>query len=143
VTGSWQSTRSGWQLELQMPAPPPGSRLGFGARWTEQGEQVGVSTATEPLPMLVRPNQALERQLEPRLNPGQRVRVLEPAGWVRAQQQVGAEHIRPEFDQLSPLEVTEQISLNALRALIRFYQPEPAQAPGAGGTPPPGQTQPA
>ncbi|WP_138439902.1 ATP-binding protein [Marinobacter alexandrii] len=132
VTGSWQSTRSGWQLELQMPAPPPGSRLGFGARWTEQGEQVGVSTATEPLPMLVRPNQALERQLEPRLNPGQRVRVLEPAGWVRAQQQVGAEQIRPEFDQLSPLEVTEQISLNALRALIRFYQPEPAQAPGAG-----------
>lgn len=129
VTGSWQTTRTGWQLELQMPAPPSGSRLGFGARWTEQGEQVGVSTPMNPLPVLVRPNQTLERQLEPRLNPGQRVRVLEPAGWVSAEQRVPAETTRPEFDQLSPLEVTEQISLNALRALIRFYQPEPAQAP--------------
>lgn len=132
VTGSWQTTRNGWQLELQMPAPPPGSRLGFGARWGHHGQSDGVSTPTDPLPVLIGPNQILERQLEPRLNPGQRVRILEPAGWVTARQEVPAGRRQPEFDQLSPLQITEQIALNALRALIRFYQPEPAQAPATG-----------
>lgn len=131
VSGSWQTTRNGWQLELQMPAPPPGSRLGFGARWSEQGQATGVSTPTDPLPVLVGPNQILERQLEPRLNPGQRVRVLEPAGWVTASQAVPVGQVQPEFDQLSPLQITEQIALNALRALVRFYQPEPERAPAA------------
>jgi len=131
VTGSWQTTRQGWQLELQMPAPAPGSRLGFGARWSEQGQPAGVSTPADPLPVLVGPNQTLERQLEPRLNPGQRVQVLEPAGWVSARQELPASQTPPEFDQLSPLQISEQIALNALRALIRFYQPEPARAPAA------------
>lgn len=128
VTGSWQSTRSGWQLELQMPAPPEASRIGFGARWSEDNQPAGISTPVDPLPVLVRPHHDLERQLEPRLNPGQQVRVLEPAGWVIARQQVAPGQRQPEFDQLSPLQVIEQISLNALRALIRFYQPEPAAA---------------
>ncbi|MBW4934778.1 ATP-binding protein [Marinobacter sp. F4206] len=132
VTGSWQSTRSGWQLELQMPEPPAGSRLGFAARWSNDNPPAGVSTPVKPMPVLVRPDHGLERQLEPRLNPGQSVRVIEPGGWVIARQQLTPGQARPEFDQLSPLQVTEQISLNALRALIRFYQPEPAEAVNGG-----------
>lgn len=127
VTGSWQSTRNGWQVELQMPAPPAGSRLGFGVFWADGGEH-SLSTPLDPMPVLVQPDAALERQLETRLNPGQNVWVREPAGWITAQQTLAAREPTPEFDQLSPLQVAEQISLNALRALVRFYQPDPAPA---------------
>ncbi|MBW0147831.1 ATP-binding protein [Marinobacter arenosus] len=132
VTGSWQTTRNGWQIEFQMPEPPAGSRLGFTARWSNEDPSAGVSTPVDPMPVLVRPDHGLERQLEPRLNPGQNVRVIEPAGWVTARQQLTVGQAPPEFDQLSPLQVTERISLNALRALIRFYQPEPAEAINGG-----------
>ena len=42
-----------------------------------------------------------------------------------ARQQSGSATKTPEFDSLSPLQVVEQISLNALRGLVRLYQPAP------------------
>lgn len=125
VSGFWQGTGDGWQLELKLPMPAGRSRLGFAARWGE-GPERSVSTGTAPLPVLVSRNLALEQQLESQLNHGQRARLVEPAGWIIARQTVASRAPGPEFDSLSPLQVVEQISLNALRALVRFYQPEPA-----------------
>ena len=124
ISGFLQGTGEGWQLELKLPMPADRSRLGFAALWG-QGQTTGVSTPVNPLPTLVSRNLALERQLEPQLNQGQRVRLVEPAGWVIARQQSGSATKTPEFDSLSPLQVVEQISLNALRGLVRLYQPEP------------------
>jgi len=124
ISGFLQGTGEGWQLELKLPMPADRSRLGFAALWGND-QTTGVSTQVDPLPVLVSRNQALERQLEPQLNQGQRVRLIEPAGWVIARQQSGSATTVPEFDSLSPLQVTEQISLNALRGLVRLYQPEP------------------
>lgn len=118
-----QQTGSGWQLELKLPMPANRSRLGFAALWGNGG--AGVSTPVDPLPVLVSRNLALERQLEPQLNQGQRVRLVEPAGWVIARQHSDTTSQTPDFDSLSPLQVVEQISLNALRGLVRLYQPEP------------------
>jgi dedicated sortase system histidine kinase len=126
VTGSWQSAGSGWQLEIQIPTPPVGSRLGFSAHWSEDGELLSAGTSINPLPILIGRNRSLERQLEPRLNNGQRIQILEPAGWITAQQNAAPAKQPPEFDTLSPLQVLEQISLNTLRALVQFYQPAPA-----------------
>ncbi len=125
VTGSWRSTGNGWQLELQLPAPPSGSRLGFAARWSETGQSVALTTSRHPLPLLVNRNPQLEQKLAPMLNRGQQVRVLEPAGWIIARQQTQATPPGSEIDALISLQVLEQISLNALRALVRFYQPDP------------------
>ncbi|TYC57031.1 histidine kinase [Marinobacter sp. BW6] len=124
ISGFLQGTGEGWQLEVKLPMPADRSRLGFAALWS-QDQTTGVSTPLDPLPVLVSRNLALERQLEPQLNQGQRVRLVEPAGWVIARQQSGPTTTAPEFDSLSPLQVVEQISLNALRGLVRLYQPEP------------------
>ncbi|MHA7925783.1 MAG: ATP-binding protein [Marinobacter sp.] len=124
ISGFLQGTGEGWQLELKLPMPADRSRLGFTALWGGD-ETTGVSTPVDPLPVLVSRNLALERQLEPQLNQGQQVRLIEPAGWVIARQQSGSTMNTPEFDSLSPLQVVEQISLNALRGLVRLYQPEP------------------
>lgn len=128
VSGYWQAVGSGWQLELKLPLPPGQSRLGFRAEWGETDAQA-VATATEPLPTLVFRQAMVERQLRPRLNSGQQARLVEPAGWVIAREASSPGGASPEFDSLSPLQVAEQISLNALRALVRFYQPEPAPVP--------------
>ena len=124
VSGFWQSTGDGWQVELKLPMPAGRSRLGFAARWGDSPE-MAVATPTRPLPIMLSRNLVLERQLEARLNPGQRARLVEPAGWVIAAQRLAATASDPEFDSLSPLQVIEQISLNALRGLIRIYLPEP------------------
>ena len=119
-----QGAGDGWQLELKLPMPVDRSRLGFAALWGSD-QVTGVSTSVDPLPVLVSRNLALERQLEPQLNPGQQARLVEPAGWVIARQQADSAVTAPEFDSLSPVQVIEKISLNALRGLVRLYQPEP------------------
>lgn len=126
VSGYWQSVGSGWQLELELPKPPPGSRLGFAARWQDSPDSVQTSTSTDPLPILVERKPELERQLIQGMSRGQIVRLIEPAGWVVAQQSTPARQEQPEFEALSPFQIVEHISLNALRALVQFYQPRPA-----------------
>ena len=126
VTGYWHSVGNGWQLELELPKPPQGSRLGFTARWQENSDSAQTSTSTNPLPALVERKPELERQLIPGMSKGQTARLIEPAGWVIAEQSTPSRQIPPEFEALSPLQVVEHISLNALRALVQFYQPKPA-----------------
>lgn len=125
VSANWQPLGNSWQIELQLPSPEPGSRLGFTAHWLEDGNNIARGTSTAPLPLLRRRDQHLERQLGQYLNRGQHARVLEPAGWLIASKQAATGPESPEFDELSPLQVLEQISLNALRALVQFYQPTP------------------
>ena len=124
LSGFLQGAGDGWQLELKLPMPVDRSRLGFAALWGSD-QVTGVSTSVDPLPVLVSRNLALERQLEPQLNPGQQARLVEPAGWVIARQRADSAVTAPEFDSLSPVQVIEKISLNALRGLVRLYQPEP------------------
>lgn len=126
VNGYWHSVGNGWQLELELPKPPQGSRLGFSAQRRGNADSANISTSTDPLPVLVERKPELERQLLPGMSKGQTARLIEPAGWVVAQQSTPARQAPPEFDALSPLQVVEHISLNVLRALVQFYQPRPA-----------------
>ncbi|MDO6441555.1 histidine kinase dimerization/phospho-acceptor domain-containing protein [Marinobacter sp. 2_MG-2023] len=126
ISGYWHSVGGGWQLELELPKPPRGSRLGFSARWQESPESAQISTPTNPLPILVERKPELERQLLQEMSRGQIVRLVEPAGWVVAQQATPARQAQPEFEALSPLQIAEHISLNALRALVQLYQPTPS-----------------
>ncbi len=128
VTGVWQSRSDGYQLELRMPRPPSGHRLGFEVVWPDpQQPELSHTSGTRqiPLPILVSRDPELEQHLEQLLSPGQSVRVREPGGWLIARSSIVRHRERPEFDSLGPLEILEQLSLNGLRALVRFYQPSP------------------
>lgn len=125
VSGYWRTAGNGWQLELELPKPPPGSRLGFAVQRQDGTALTQLSTSTNPLPVLVERKPELERHLLPGMGRGQHARLLEPAGWVIAQQSTPSQQSQPEFDALSPLQVIEHISLNALRALVQLYQPKP------------------
>jgi len=125
ITGYWESVENGYQLELKLPLPARGSRLGLVAEWSGGNGIDSAGTATLPPPALVTRLPQLEQQLSSQMASGQHLRVLEPEGWVIARQALANKHDRPEFDSLSPLEVVEQIALNGLRALVRFYQPNP------------------
>ncbi|MBE0487000.1 ATP-binding protein [Marinobacter sp.] len=124
VHGAWRDRGSGWQLELQLPLPPQGSFLGF--RLAQDDESTAHGTAISPPPPLVQRHAGLERTLTGQLSEGQQVTVTEPAGWIIAHARHPDPHPGADFDELSPFQVLEQITLNALRALIRLYQPEPA-----------------
>ncbi|MDP4547679.1 ATP-binding protein [Marinobacter sp. MDS2] len=121
---AWEDLGSRWQLELRMPLPAPGSRLGF------QTGQPGESTDTEgtslaPPPLLVQRNTALERALARQLSNGQQATLLEPAGWIAAHSQTENPVPATDFDDLSASQILEQITLNVLRSLVRLYQPKP------------------
>lgn len=126
VSGYWHSVGNGWQVELKLPRPDPGSRLGFMARWQGSQDIEYTSTATNPLPVLAERNPELERSLLSGMNKGQVVRLIESGGWMVAQQSTPSRQARPDFETLSYLEIAEHIGLNALRALVQFYQPRPA-----------------
>ena len=125
VNGYWQSAGTGWQIELELPKPPQGSRLGFSAKRLGSSDSIQTSTSTDPLPVLVARKPELERQLTSGMSNGQNARLVEPAGWVIAQQTTPSRQAPPEFEALSPIQIVEHTSLNALRALVQFYQPKP------------------
>ncbi|MDL0430925.1 ATP-binding protein [Marinobacter sp. TBZ242] len=118
ISGYWQAVSNGYQAELRIPRPAPSERFGFQVIWP--GVVAGHASAE-----IVNRMPALENRLEAMIAPGQGARVLEPDGWVIARQARQTETDEPEFDSLSPLQILERISLNGLRALVRFYQPEP------------------
>ncbi len=124
VHGAWRDSGSGWQLELQLPLPPRGSFLGFQVAQGDEATDHG--TGISPPPPLVQRHAALERALAGQLSEGQQVTVTEPAGWIIAHTRHPDTRPGTDFDDLSPFQVIEQITLNALRALIRLYQPEPS-----------------
>ncbi len=125
ITGQWETVGQGYQVELKLPLPPQGIRLGVVAEWPGTDGIESAGTRLNPPPVLVTRLPLLEQQLSNQMASGQQVRVLEAGGWVIASQAVADKHKRPAFDSLSPLEVVEQIALNSLRALVRFYQPDP------------------
>ncbi|MBZ0335152.1 ATP-binding protein [Marinobacter sp. AL4B] len=121
---AWEDLGSRWQLELRMPMPAPGSRLGF--QTGQPGESAdGEGTSLAPPPLLVQRNTALERALARQLSDGQQVTLLEPAGWIVANSQAETPAPATDFDDLSTSQILEQITLNALRSLVRLYQPQP------------------
>ena len=130
ISGHWQAVSNGYQAELRMPRPAPSSRLGFQVTWpTEKPVATGdgrVSAGPTSAHIVTRMPQ-LENRLAAMIAPGQGTWVLEPDGWVIARQTRDSETDEAEFDSLSPLQILERISLNGLRALVSFYQPEPSQ----------------
>lgn len=125
ISGRWENVEQGYQLELQLPLPPWGSRLGLVAEWPQHHETDSAGTSMAPLPVLVKRLPAVEQALSEQMASGQHLRILEPDGWVVARQALASQQQRPEFDALSAVQVVEQIALNGLRALVRFYQPDP------------------
>ncbi|WP_372964231.1 ATP-binding protein [Marinobacter sp.] len=121
---AWEDLGSRWQLELRMPKPVPGSRLGFQALQTGENPRT-QGTSISPPPMLVQRSTDLERALKSQLSDGQQITVMEPAGWVVAHTQPDATGQTPDFDTFSASQILEQITLNALGSLVRLYQPEP------------------
>ncbi|WP_323750540.1 ATP-binding protein [Marinobacter sp.] len=121
---AWEDLGSRWQLELRMPKPAPGSRLGF-QTWQSDESPSTNGTPITPPPLLVQRNTALERVLARQLSDGQQVTVLEPTGWIVAHSHVDSPTPTTDFDDLSTGQILEQITLNALRSLVRLYQPQP------------------
>lgn len=123
VHANWRINTSSWQIEVQMPLPAHGSRLGFQVIQTGTDEPV-TGTAATILPLLVYRYPALEQTLTRQLSSGQQTTLTEPAGWIIAE---AARHGRTDtdFDHLSPSQILETLTLNVLRTLIRLYQPEP------------------
>ena len=128
ISGYWQAVSNGYQAELRIPRPDPSSHFGFQVTWpadetdTAGDERVVVGPASAKL---VTRLPQLENRLEAMIAPGQGAWVLEPDGWVIARQTRDSDTNEPAFDSLSPLQILERISLNGLRALVRFYQPDP------------------
>jgi len=120
ISGYWQAVSNGYQAELRIPLPAPEDRFGFQVTWPGEQDVAGPASAK-----LVTRLPPLENRLGSMIAPGQDAWVLEPDGWVIARQTRKSETDDPEFDSLSPLQILERISLNGLRALVRFYQPEP------------------
>src|SRR5690554_2989732 len=124
LQASWQDKGASWELELKLPLPSPGSRLGFQA--TREGQpDSNAGTALAPPPLLVQQDSRLEHLLKSQISPGQQGTILEPGSWILAHSRVTAPAPASVFDDLSPGQILEQISLNALSGLIRLYQPEP------------------
>lgn len=120
----WQDKGASWQLEIQMPLPAPGSRLGFQALRPGLPDNA-LGTDLTPPPLLVQRNPRLEAILHSQLSQGQRATLLEPGQWILASTTAASSSSVTDFEQLSPLQIVEKISLNALSGLIRLYQPRP------------------
>lgn len=145
VSGAWQSRGNSYQVELRLPRLQPGDQLALEVVWPDADKPEflhSAGTRQYPLPEVPGRDPALEARLNTLLSPGQRVLLSEPAGWLIARSEQPLPDNGRAFDNLSPLEVMEQITLNLLRALVRFYQPEPApfrdeethlQTQGSGG----------
>lgn len=125
ISGYWQAVSNGYQAELRIPWPDPAARFGFRVTWPGAAVGEGGVRAGHAPAELVTRLPSLENRLGAMIAPGQGAWVLEPGGWVIARQQKSSESDEPEFDSLSPLQILERISLNGLRALVRFYQPDP------------------
>ena len=128
INGVWQAHGNGYQLELRLPRPEHGGRFGFSVIAADASEPAS-GPGLEPSPVLVTRIPAVEQQLRPYLSPGQRFVVVNPGGWVEARAAVPAAGGELDFTRMSPLQIVEQISLNGLRSLVRFYQPVPRPWP--------------
>ena len=131
VSGYWQATGSGHQIELRLPRPVGRQGFGFEMVLVESGDSTRVVGPGGPpaLPQLLTRIPAAEQQLAEVLFPGQRALVLSKDGWVLAREAIPAVETAPDFDSLNALEILERISLNGLRALVRHFQPEPVELP--------------
>ena len=132
ISGEWRTVNGGYQVELRLPRLAPGDQLGLEAVWPDPdraGVNLTAGTRLDPIPVITGRDPSLETRLTTLLSPGQQVFVSEPAGWLIAQGEAPLPTDQRRFEQLSPLEVVEQITLTGLRALVRLYQPDPGPFP--------------
>jgi signal transduction histidine kinase len=115
-------------VELRLPRLQVGDQLAMEVTWPDPARPEflrSAGTRQYPLPVVTGRIPELEARLKTLLSPGQRVLLSEPAGWLVARSGQPLPDNGRDFNSLSPLDVVEQITLNALRALVSFYQPEP------------------
>ncbi|MEX0605792.1 MAG: ATP-binding protein [Marinobacter sp.] len=148
ITGVWQATGRGYQLELQLPRLEENSLFSFAVhRPVPEGAGVEPGTTRPVAGPAINPRMLrlvtrlprLEENLAASLVPGQHVRILTPEGWILADSHIPATKVQTDFEAMSPLEIVEQISLNGLRALVRYFQPLPLQLPETEARITPGQ----
>ncbi|MBX2824212.1 MAG: hypothetical protein KTR33_05750 [Gammaproteobacteria bacterium] len=135
--GFWTSVNNGYQLELSIPAPPAGSKIGFAvidndnARAQSQDAWIGTidpaavalndagisgSAAVESMGRMVYPSRAIERLLEDVVPAGSRARLYDTEGWLRADvNQLYRKPVNPAL-----LDPARTHLLNAL--LYRFFE---------------------
>lgn len=138
VTGVWQATAQGYQVELRMPRPALNSEIGFEVWHPDPSLSGGYRLlghmgydAGHHLPHLLYPLTVLGGEIQPLLGAGQRMLLLHDKGWVLVDSQGPLQEDHTDFDSLGPGQIVEQIALNGLRALLRRFQPDPAPLPEA------------
>jgi len=90
--GFWTATNNGYQLEIDVPLPPAGSRFGFAvvdndkSRSLSQDAWMGTADPANPdtLGRLVYQSSSIENLLSDIVPPGSRARVYDLQGWLRA-----------------------------------------------------------
>ncbi|HEV8078866.1 MAG TPA: histidine kinase dimerization/phospho-acceptor domain-containing protein, partial [Marinobacter sp.] len=135
VNAFWQPVADGWQLELTLPRPSPGSRMTLALYGGEGIAAEHPPLAQIPAATLALRNAALEQALASWLDSGQQLRVMEESGWVIARQQhlaiaklattAGIEQNTARNglvdDNASWL---QQVGQNLLQALVKANQPD-------------------
>jgi signal transduction histidine kinase len=129
VNAFWQPVANGWQVELALPKPAPGSRLAISLH---QGTGLAAGGVVQlPAARLFSRNRDLQQALNSWLEAGQQVRVMDQTGWVIAQQQhtpgpVGADGNRSDATRMANNPSwAQQLGQNVLQALVKANQPEP------------------
>lgn len=138
ILAFWQSRSGGSTVELQMPALPPGSRLGFslehapGAGPAQTFGSLGRKTAapapaiagsgSEDLPLLLRDRPSVDAALSRFLTPGQSLTLVSPEGWQLARADAPIQGQAVDVSLFSPLELLQQATLQGLRLLLSLNQ---------------------
>ncbi|PFG10904.1 histidine kinase dimerization/phospho-acceptor domain-containing protein [Marinobacter sp. LV10MA510-1] len=134
VNAFWQLVANGWQLELALPRPAPGSHITLALYGGEGVAAENPPLAQIPAATLVRRNADLEQALASWLDSGQQLRVMEESGWVIARQQRTAmaattTDIEPSAAPINPVDENtswlQQVGQNLLQALVKANQPDP------------------
>jgi dedicated sortase system histidine kinase len=135
VNAFWQPVANGWQLELALPRPAPGSRITLALYGGEGVAAEHSPLAQIPAATLVRRNADLEQALASWLDSGQQLRVTEESGWVIARQERAAiprprttTDIEPNSARTDQADESaswlQQVGQNLLQALVKANQPD-------------------
>lgn len=135
VNAFWQPVANGWQLELALPRPPPGSRMTLALYGGEGVAAEHPPLAQIPAAALALRNTDLEQALASWLDSGQQLRVMEASGWVIARQQRKAiaklatatdvkHNSTPNDPEQENASWLQQVGQNLLQALVKANQPD-------------------
>ena len=127
IRGFWQSTPTGYTVELQLPLPAAGTPFGFTVLRPDQDGtlmslgQEGLENQTLPRLEYARAN--LLQALHPFLQSGETVQLVQRDGWLLSSAQRPVPDETTDVTDWRPLQILEKIMLNGLRMLLATQQP--------------------